>query len=90
MRGLLVHIGELVLVFAYVSAALWGIEGLLGHAAGGLGSDLLAATAKFALFLVTLIPWALLVERRYSGLTSMWSMGTAAARMARRSIPRRA
>jgi O-antigen/teichoic acid export membrane protein len=90
IRGLVAHVAELVLVFVYVSGSLWGIEWAFGHAAGGLGTDLLGATAKFSLFLVAMIPWALLVERRYSGLTSMWSMATAAARLLRRWIPRHA
>jgi O-antigen/teichoic acid export membrane protein len=83
-RGLLKHLAELVLVFAYVSAALWGIEAVGGHGGGGLAGDLLTASAKFAAFLVVLTPWVIVVERRYRGVTAMRSAVTAAARALRR------
>jgi O-antigen/teichoic acid export membrane protein len=83
-RGVIAHIAELVLVFAYVSAALWGIEWAVGPGAGGLAGDLLTGTAKLGLFVVLLAPWAALVERRYKGLTAMRSMVSAGARVLRR------
>ncbi|HEX8855433.1 MAG TPA: oligosaccharide flippase family protein [Thermoleophilaceae bacterium] len=83
-RGVTGHIAELVVVFVYVSAALWGIEWIVGPGGGGLGSDLLTGTAEFALFLVTLAPWAALVERRYKGLSAARAALTDAARALRR------
>jgi O-antigen/teichoic acid export membrane protein len=87
--GVVAHIAEIVLVFVYMSAGLWGIQAAVGDGAG-LGTELLAATGKFALFLVLLLPCAILVERRYGALTSLWSTLTAAARAVRRLRPRHA
>jgi O-antigen/teichoic acid export membrane protein len=88
LRGLVTHVAELVLVFAYVSGALWGIEWALGSGAGGLVTDLAMASAKFALFVLMLTPWIVLVERRYRGISTMCSAVSAGARTLRRRLPR--
>jgi len=83
-RTMVAHVSELVLVAAYVAAAVWSIEGLLGSGAGPLAGDVLTATAKLALFLVALTPWLVLAQRRVQGLTRVRDMGMKVVRKVRR------
>src|SRR4051794_14996174 len=87
-RRVIAHIAQIVAVFAYVTGALWGIEWALGSGAGGLVTDMAMGVAKLALFLLVLTPWSILIERRYGGLSAMWSTATAGARALRRRLPR--
>lgn len=72
------HLGELLLVFAYVIGSVWGIEWLIGSGAGPLLSDLLLAILKLAVFLVAIGPLVASAERRFRVLGKM----TAQARRA--------
>ena len=69
VRRTVVHIGELLIVFAYVCCALWAIETLIGAGAGALLSDAATAVAKLALFALALTPWLVLAQRRLEGLS---------------------
>jgi O-antigen/teichoic acid export membrane protein len=62
------HIAELLLVFAYVIGALWGIDALIG------GDDVATAVAKLLVFVAVLTPWILRAEARYHGLSALWSL----------------
>jgi len=84
LRPTLTHIAELLVAFAYITAALWGIEGLFGSGAGPLFGDLITGLAKFAVLLVVLTPGIVLVQRRNQAITRMWSLLRSAATKARR------
>jgi hypothetical protein len=64
------HLLEVVVVFAYCYAALRGLETLLGSS-DALLADAALAAAKFLLFVVVLIPWIVLAERRTGALTML-------------------
>ena len=81
-REVLVHLLEILAVFAYLLGALWGIEWLLGDGTGGVGADVAVGLLKFALLLVLLAPWMALAERRYQALTASLEL----ARRARRTL----
>ncbi len=83
-RRTIAHVAELVFVAAYVAAAVWAIEGLVGSGAGPLVGDALTAVAKLALFLVALTPWLVLAQRRVQGLTRLRSMAMKVVRIVRR------
>jgi hypothetical protein len=83
-RAMVAHVSELVLVAAYVAAAVWAIEGLLGSGEGPLTGDVLTACAKLALFGVALTPWLVLAQRRVQGLTRLRDMGMKVVRKVRR------
>jgi hypothetical protein len=83
-RTMVAHVSELVLVAAYVAAAVWAIEGLLGSGAGPLVGDVLTATAKLALFVVALTPWLVLAQRRVQALSRVRDTGMKVLRKVRR------
>lgn len=85
LGAMLAHIAELLAAFAYMTAALWGIELLLGSGAGPFLSDALASIAKLGLFLLLLAPGLALVQRRNGALSTMWSLVRTAARKVLRS-----
>jgi O-antigen/teichoic acid export membrane protein len=78
-RSVVAHIAQLLAVFAYLAAALWGIEDLVGAGGGGLVADAAVAAGKLALLGLALTPWLVLVERRYKGLTTLWDLVRAGA-----------
>jgi len=77
-RRTIVHVGELLVVLAYVCSALWGIEGLLGSGAGPLLPDAFTATAKLALFGIALAPWLIIAEVRLQGLSRIVAVARSA------------
>jgi O-antigen/teichoic acid export membrane protein len=83
-REVALHIGELLLVFVYTIGACWGIEALLGNGGGGLVPDTALAVAKLAIFLVVMLPWFVLSERRYRGPSRLAELATAGLRKVRR------
>lgn len=83
LRGLLGHLGELLLVVGYTSAALWAIEWLIGPGNGALRYDVAVNVVKFGAFLVLMTPWLVRVQRRYRGLTAVWDMLRLGARKLR-------
>ena len=86
-REVVFHIGELLVVVAYVIGAVWGIEVLVGSGAGPLVEDALVASAKLLLFVLVMTPWLILAERRYqapSRLLSLLRSGADKARALRR------
>ncbi|MEA2393727.1 MAG: hypothetical protein QOJ82_1618 [Solirubrobacteraceae bacterium] len=81
------HVAELLAVFAYVVAALWAIEWLVGPGGGGLLADAGLAAVKLAVFLVAMAPWLLRAQARYGSVGALWSLARAGARRARRARP---
>ena len=83
IREAVVHIAELLGVAAYVIAAAWGVEWLLGSGANGVVDDVLLGVAKYALFVVALTPWLVVAERRYGAGRKLTAMGRRALRRRR-------
>jgi hypothetical protein len=70
-RKVAVYLGEIVVVFIYVYAAMRGVEWLLGASRGSFFADAGLAAAKFALYAVAVSPWLWLCEKRLGGLTML-------------------
>lgn len=84
LRAVVAHIAALVAVFAWVTGALWGIEELIGPGGGGPVNDALIAAGKLTLFVVAMVPWFALAERRGGALTAIRDLARGAVRRARR------
>jgi O-antigen/teichoic acid export membrane protein len=85
-RRMVLHIGELLLVFVYMSGALWGLESLLGSGAGAFVPDTATGTLKLLLFLALLAPWLWVAQHRVQGPQRIWALvrrGVAAAQRRR-------
>jgi len=83
-RTMVTHIGMLLVAAAYVAAALWSIEWLVGSGAGPLASDALTSVAKLALFAVLMTPWVVLAQKQVRGLSRLAAFGATAIAQARR------
>jgi O-antigen/teichoic acid export membrane protein len=73
VRGILDHVGEVVVTFAYAAAVMYGIDALFERG-GGLLADAAASTGSYLLFLVLLAPCFVRAERRYGGARQLWSL----------------
>jgi O-antigen/teichoic acid export membrane protein len=82
VRGILHHVGEVVVVFAYAAAAMYGIDALFDRG-GGLLADAATSTACYLLFLVLLAPSVVRAERRYGGLGQIRSLAATGVRKLR-------
>ncbi len=65
------HLAELLGIIAYVTVALGVIEATVGSGAGGLMADVAIAGGKLLLFGVTLVPWVVVVQRRYGAVDAL-------------------
>ena len=83
-RTMVTHIGMLLVAAAYVAAALWSIEWLVGSGAGPLASDALTSVEKLALFAVLMTPWVVLAQKQVRGLSRLAAFGATAIARARR------
>ena len=83
-RTMATHVGGLLVVAAYVAAALWSIEALVGSGAGPLLSDAPTAGGKLMLFMVLMAPCLILAERRVRGLSRLRDVARTALAKARR------
>lgn len=81
-REVVLHLGELLFVVAYVVAAVWGIEELVGSGAGDVVGESLVAAGKVLLFVLVIGPWLVLAERRYGAPSRLLRTVGAAARKA--------
>ena len=79
-REVVVHLGEIVLVFVYLYGALRGIEALFGSAEGSLIADTALAALKFAILVVVMLPWLWLAERRVQGISRLRTLALKAVR----------
>jgi O-antigen/teichoic acid export membrane protein len=87
-REVLVHLGEVLAVFVYLVAVMWGIEALLGPGGGSLLHDAAVGIGELMLCLALLSPWAWLAERRYGALTTIKGMlGRGIRRLRNRRTP---
>jgi O-antigen/teichoic acid export membrane protein len=71
LRRVAGQILELLAVFAYTSGALWAIEALFGSGAGHPLHDVGVGALKLAVFVVAMIPWMALAERRYGAVSTI-------------------
>ncbi len=69
--SVLLHVGEILLVFAYVYGGLRLVEWLIGAPDAGLAVDAALACAKLAAFLVLMTPLFVLAERRLGAISRM-------------------
>ena len=82
-RRTVIHLAELMGVFVYVIAALWGLEWAFGVGGGSFVPDVLTGLGKFAAFMVLLTPGLALVQIRHQALSTVWRLLRSAARAAR-------
>jgi O-antigen/teichoic acid export membrane protein len=79
-REVWLHIAELLGVFAYLMASVWGVELLLGPGGGSLLHDVAIGIAKLAICLVLLAPWFVLAQRRYRAFSTIAELLRSAVR----------
>jgi O-antigen/teichoic acid export membrane protein len=87
-RRMALHVGELLVVFAYMAGALWGLEWLIGSGAGAVVPDTATGAAKYLLFLALLTPWLYVAQHRVQGPERVWRLVRRGARAARRRLAR--
>jgi O-antigen/teichoic acid export membrane protein len=81
------HMLEIVGVFAYLTAAMWTTERVVGSGAGALVPDALVGLAKLSLVLAALAPCFVLAETRLGGVSAVCSLvRTAASKLPGRGI----
>jgi O-antigen/teichoic acid export membrane protein len=83
-RQVLLHIGEVVVVFVYVYAALRLIHSAVDVDDPGLVADAAIALGQLAVFMVALVPWLVLAERRLGGVSMLRGLAEGALRRRRR------
>lgn len=66
--------------FAWIGAALWGVEALAGGANPSLGIDVLRAVGDLGLFGLLVAPLFVLGQRQYGALSTIWALFLRGAR----------
>jgi O-antigen/teichoic acid export membrane protein len=79
---------ELLAVFVYASAALWGFEALFGPGNGPPLHDIGVAVLKFTAFTLAMVPWMALAEKRYGAITTITRLAGSATRALRAKLAR--
>lgn len=59
------HVAQILVVFAYLTGALWGVEELFGAGGGSLVHDALTGTLKLGVVLLLMAPWMIAAGRRH-------------------------
>jgi O-antigen/teichoic acid export membrane protein len=73
-REVALHIAQLLAVFAYLMAALWGTETLFGPGGGSVAHDIAIGVTKLVVCLVALTPLFVLAQRRYRAFSTIFDL----------------